>query len=365
MGEFKTIGNVKQFIEATTQHQQGLVRDTYAFRSAIPDFLRPFVQDIGPWPGDKDVAWDAAQPTLGGRAVATLEKAHLGSFDTYQIVAKPSIQIGGHTYRTTPDDFIYPMAAQIAALKAEQPILEWNRAMAEAILDIALSGAFSSSTNDFTEAKAFTVKNFRGTDVAVSKPTESATVASATVAHASHLTTWPDRKGGTFAAGHDHVIAAAGASWTAALGRTARNHITEHPGQNKVLAIVGKNVDEDVRGVVTTTRANTESGVGFAQLGLANSDFGSAPQFIATHENVDYYFQPDMPDDIAMYVAAGKKPIGVSIGRMRTDGQTDSPFPWNTLGQEDRETRAVEYGFRGFGSAYIVDPVALYLVEYT
>lgn len=365
--EFKTIGNVKQFIEAHTLHAQGLVQGGYVFRDPIPGFLRPFVNSMtGGWPGNNDMAFDFMDPHTKGVVVSQNEKAPLGGFDTWQLIAKPPVMIAGHSQRVSKDDFWHgTMSSDIAAAKIQRPVYEWNRSVAEAIMDLFTAGAYLNS-GTLTEAGVFGAKNRNGATVEVAKPTESATVGTTTIAHASHLVRFPDRKGGRFAAGHDHVIADAGAAWTEALGKTARNHIMEHPGAMGVVCYMGKNPAEDVEAVIETVRTNTESGVQFEEVGVAvPNDFGSPPQRIALHDGVEYFYQPDIPDDIAVYLARGTKPITYVTGLIGTDGNPQYPYAWDSSPIMDPETGAVEYGYRGHAAAYITNPVGLYVVDYT
>lgn len=362
MGEFKTISNVDQFIELQTRHAQRLQRDGFVFQDPIPAFLRPFTQVMRGWPGNQDWAWDWSQAGSTGRAIAPEDRAPFGEFDTYQIVAKPPFEVAGHTHYVKPEDFDYPMAADIAGEKAMRPAEEWFRAINEGVLDVATSGAFFSATDARTDGTQFSATSFNGDTVTVSSATESSTVATPSVAHSSHLVEWPDRRGGTFAAGQNHLPADTGADWTEADGVTARDTIMQYPGVTGVDAFVGPNVVDDIEAVVETARSSTESGVTFEQGGAVESDFGTV-QFIAEHDNVRYFRTDDLgADDLGVYVARNRTPLAVVIGKARTNGRLDLPGAWNEL--SDPETKIRKFGYRGYAAAYVKEPTSIFIHNY-
>lgn len=362
--EYKTLGNVKQFIETATLHAQGLVQNGIIFDSPIPAALKPLVRGLGPWPGSDDWAWDFTTPDNKGYAIASEEKARLGAFDTYQIVAKPPIEIAGLSYRVGNDDFRNGgMSLQIAAEKIRRPERDWNNAISEALLNVFTSGAYTGASAARTNGYAFTVKNVAGADVSIAKVTESANRATPTVAHASHLALWPDKQGGQFSAGHTHLPANAGGVWTEALGRTARDHLLEHPGVNAVDCYVGSDVVDDVFEEITDTAALTNKANELLVTGTATEDNFGVPSLIGTVDGVKYSRLDCLPANLAVYFARGRKPLGVSVGVQRADG-SKMPRSWNDVHLMDPETGAVNYGFRGFAGAHVVEPTSIYIANY-
>lgn len=363
--EFKTIGNVKQFLELQTRHATELVQSGVVFTDPIPAALKPLVRALGPWPGADDWAWNFMNPDDEGRAVGPEEKARIGGFDTFQVVAKPPIEVAGHSQRISGrNDFRHGgMSMQIAREKITRPTREWNKAIAREAFNVFTSGGFKGSSAARTEGYTFTVKNFRGNDVSVQAVTESATRASATVAHSGQLVTWGDKQGSTMAAGHDHVPANAGGDWTEALGRTARDHLLEHPGVNAVDAYVGATVAEDVFTQLGTEAANTDRSWMLAQSGLPGEDEFGIPTPIGTHDGVRYYRLDAFPDTLGVYFARGRKPLGLTVGIQRADGN-EMPGAWNDAHLMDPETQAVNYGYRGPAAVHVVEPTSIYVANY-
>lgn len=361
--EFKTIGNVKQFLELQTRHAQKLAHDGILFNSPIPAALAPFTRVLGPWPGADDMAWDFLNPDGEGRAVSPEEKARIGGFDTRQIVAKPNIEIAGHTFRVSPkNDFRHGgMSLQIAQEKITRPHREWNRAVARELVNVVTCGAYKNSGTR-TEGYTFTIKDFNGTNVAIQSVTESANQATPTVAGSHHVMQFPDRHGDLLSAGHDHVPADAGGVWTEALGKTARDHILEHPGNHGVDAYVGESVVDEIEAQIESVRASTESGVQFEMGGATEQDFG-IPTYIGMHDNVRYFRWDDLPANLGLYMARGRKPLALSVGIQRADG-VEMPKAWNNARVADPETEAIEYGFRGPTGAHVVEPTSIYIANY-
>lgn len=363
--EFKTIGNVNQFLELQTRHATQLVQMGYIFTDPIPAALKPLVQTIGPWQGMDDMAWNFLNPDNEGRAVSAIEKANLGGFDTMQVVAKPPIDIAGHSYRVSPrEDFRHGgMSMQIAQSKITRPQREWNRAIARELFNVFTAGAFKASAAARTEGYTFTVKDFGGNDIAVPKITESATRASATIAGSHHSVRWADKQGDLLAAGHDHIPANSGGVWTEAKGRTARDHLLEHPGVTAVDAYVGAGVVDEVFAVLKTAAANTPRNAELAEQGFATEEEFGVPSFVGTHDGVRYFRLDALPDDLGVYFARGRKPLALSVGIQRADG-TEMPYAWNDMANKDPETQVINYGFRGPAVAHVVEPTSIFIDNY-
>lgn len=363
--EFKTISNVGQFIELQTRHAQALAQSGVIFRDAIPAALKPLVRPIGSWPGADDMAWDFMDPLGEGRAVSPEEKARLGGFDTFQIVAKPPIEVAGHSYRVSPkNDFRHGgMSFVIAQQKITAPQREWNRAIAREMFNVFTSGAFKATAAARTAGYAFTVKDFAGNDIEVQKVTESANRATPTVAHSSHLVRWGDKQGDRFAAGHNHLPANEATGWTAALGKVARDHLLEHPGVNGVDAYVGKNVVEDVFSAITDTAFGTERANSLLAEGTATEDEFGVPSAVGTVDGVRYMRLDCLPDDLAVYYARGHKPLAYGVGIQRSDG-AEMPTAWNDANLKDPETGVVNYGYRGPAAVHVVEPTSIYVAKY-
>lgn len=363
--EIKRIGNVQQFIEAHTRYAQRLAQDGVVFDSPIPEALRPLVRSTGPWPGTENWLWPYLNPEGRGRAIGPIEKAPLGAFDMYGVMAKPPFEVAGHSFRISQkEDFRNgEMSNAIAAEKLQRPSREWNSAIAHELFNVATAGAFEAGSAVRTPGYVFTVENFKGVDIAIEKPTETASIASATIANANHLVQWPDRRGGQFGAGHDHLPANVGGPWTEALGRLARDHLLEHPGVSGVDALIGKNVVEDVFAVMKDAATYVAEAVRLAREGTATeSSFGNTSP-VGVHEGVRYLRSDDLPADLALYYARGSRPIALTVG-VQFANKTELPYSWNDLKNMDPEVQTVNYGYRGQAAAQVVEPTKLFIHNY-
>jgi len=187
------------------------------------------------------------------------------------------------------------------------------------------------------------------------------------VANSTQTVTWPLRDGEVTATGHDHLLPAAGATWTVALAATARDLITEHPGNGRVVGYVGANVSADVRAALKTEYGAVESRVPFIISGDVNGGgFGSATQ-IGMIDEVEYFHCPDVPDDIAVYVASNKKPFYLAPGAVGVNGENLSITAWteNLAATTGGEIRGLRYGYRDWVTMGVRDPTAVVVQEIT
>lgn len=363
-GEFVEIANVQQFTDVQVRHAEQLVRGGIVWDRITPQFLQPFTQRMGAWPGRDDWAIPHLDPSSRGRAVGTEDNARLGGQRQKQIVAKPGFEVAGHTQFVTPDDFTHPMGPEIARQKVREPEIEWNRAVQEGILNMVMADQHDNST--YTEGQTFHARNFDGVDTSIDTVTESADEASATVAGSHHGIAWPDKQGGTFSTGHDHITSNTG-GWSESKAETARDHLLEHPGQNgPVWAFVGATVRDSVETDIESVRSSTESGVDFEQLNPGpERDFG-VPTEVGTHDGVRYFHVGALPDQFAIYLDSQNTHLGVWLGEGGEDGTTrKQPRAWNNRGQQDPETDVTKYGFRGYASAHVTNPVGIFLGDYS
>lgn len=363
-GEFIEISNVRQFTDVQVRHAEQLVRGGIIWDDMVPRFLQPFTQRMGSWNGRDDWASPHLDPSSRGRAVGTEDHAHIGGQRQRQIVAKPGFEVAGRTQTVSSDDFTHPMGPEIARQKITEPEQEFTRAVAEGLLNMVMADQHDNSA--YNEGQTFHARNFDGVDTVVDTVSESADEASATVAGSHHSINWPDKQGGTFSSGHDHIQSNTG-GWSESKAETARDHLLEHPGQNgPVWAFVGATVRDSVETDIESVRSGTESGVDFEQLNPGPEEQFGVPSEVGTHDGVRYFHVGALPDQFAIYMDSNVPHIGLWMGEGGEDGQTrKQPRAWNNRGQQHPETDVTEYGFRGYAVPHVTNPVGIFLHDYS
>lgn len=368
-GEFLRINNVKRFEQVLSRVTMRMDQDpSQAFSQAFPGMIGQLTEPLGPWRGREEMRMEIPGIQDDARAVARQERAEHGDYDAFHIVALRGMELAGPSQTVYQADFDFGgMPAEKAAHLAARPRRDWNRTVTRAMLDVITQGAFTDGSNDPSEAFAWSVTDQRGNTVTQDLATENSDQVAAVVAHSGQSVNWPLRDGGETSTGHDHVETAAGASWTIALGNSARDNIVEHPGNGRVRGFAGANVAADIRSVAKTEYGAIESRVPLISQGDARENGFGEVHPIAPLESVDYFFAPDMPDDIIVYVAGNKRPVYASVGAVGAEGQNLDVGDWteNLAATTGGEIQGTKWGYRRFISMGVHDPTAIYVQEIT
>ncbi len=362
--EFVLIDNYTTFHQVIRKVEELVDSDpARVFAQAAPGFLGRLCEDIGAWQGKDEMAFEFVGKGGKGVAVGSDEPAPRGSFNKKQIVGLPGFEVAGFTHVIRKQDFLYGLKQEDAARRAERPRLEFNRLIAENILDTVLQGGKSTGTP--VEGFVWGATDVKGNAITQRKVSEVANqVVPTVVANATQTMLWPLRDGTETAVNHDHVIAAGGAAWTLALARTARDLILEHPGNANVVAIVGATVAETIRTVMKSELGAISERQTFIKLAIVNGGgYCDAYPVAENLEGVDYLYSPDMPATTAIYFASNKKPFYLSMGQTAPGGQKMGTGAWAKSVEEEFAPGA-NYGYREYATMGCKDPTAVVIVKY-
>lgn len=366
-GEFKKIRNYTQWLEVHDRVQQRLdMNPARVFEMAAPNVLGQVAESVGPWEERHTKRWSFYDANDDARAIGPQERAREGDLAEKHIVAPPGFEMAGPTHVVTPKDFRYAgMNLNQAAERAARPRLSWNQKVAKVLMDVLTQGAFSDANDNPSDNFAWTADDQNGNTITQDLATQNSEQVAAVVANSTQSMNWPLRDGTETGTGHDHIFLAQGASWTQALAKTHRDTITEHPGNSaRVNALVGANVAEDVRADLKSEFGAIESRTPFVSDGIPDAGaFGEAVPVGPPVDSVQYFFMPDMPDDIAVYYASNKRPLYMSIGEIDSRGESVGTGAWTE--QRDPERRGTKFGYRDYFTAGIQDPLAIAIAEFT
>jgi hypothetical protein len=363
------IQNVRRFDQVVSRVTYRMEQSpSRIFQEMMPGSIMRYTEDIGPWEGRGDEHWEVPTTAQDAHAVSRSERADRGEYDMHHIVAKRGVDMAGRTQRVDQEDFDYGGMPQEKVVElSARPRRDWNKTAAETILDVLTQGAFGRTDDTPQEAFQPSVTDFNGNTINFPQATEDSDFVADVVAHSGQNVNWPLRDGSTTGTGHDHVSNAAGGSWTLSLGRTARDHIREHPGNGRVYALCGANVAADVRSKAKTEYGAVESRTEFITTG--DEDAGAFADIapLATLESVDYFHMPDMPDDIAVYLASNKQPVYASPGAVSAEGRQLANGDWteNIEQTTGGELSGLKWGYRRWFDAGVQDPTALFVQEVT
>lgn len=366
-GDFVKIRNYTQWLEVHSRVQQRLdMNPARVFEQAAPNVLSSVTESFGSWRERQTERWSFYDENQDARAIAPDERAQEGDLAERHIVALPGFEMAGPTHIVRPSDFKYGgMNLQQAAERAARPRLSWNQKVAKTLMDVLTQGAFSDSSSDPSNNFAWTAEDQDGRTVTQNLASQDSEQVADVVANDSQSMEWPLRDGGQTSTGHDHIFQSQGASWTQSLAKTHRDTITEHPGNSpRVNALVGANVAEDVRSDLKSEYGAIESRTPIVQEGIPDAGaFGAANPVGPPVDSVQYFFMPDMPDDIAVYYASNKNPLYMSMGEIDANGEQVGTRGWTE--QRDPERRGQRYGYRDYFTAGVQDPLAIAIAEFT
>lgn len=364
-GEFLKIRNYTQWVEVHDRVQQRLdMNPARVFEQAAPNILSQVADNVGPWEERHTKRWAFYDANEDARAIGPDERAREGDLAEKHIVAPPGFEMAGRTHIVRPKDFRYSgMNLQQAAERAARPRLGWNQKVAKILMDVLTSGAFGDANDDPSNNFAWTAEDQNGNTITQDIATQNSDQVAAVYANDSQSITWPLRDGSETATGHDHIFLAQGASWTQAIAKPIRDTITEHPGNGAIRALAGANVAEDVRADLKSEFGAIESRTPMVREGIPEEGAFAQAFPVGRVDSVDYFFMPDMPDDIAVFYAANKRPLYMAMGEVGGDGASLGTGAWTE--QRDPERRGQKFGYRDYFTAGIRDPLAIAVAEFT
>lgn len=364
VGQFLNITNYRQFEHVGRQVMQLADMDpALVFESAVPGFIGRVTREAGAWPGREQKGFEFPSKLAGASAVSANERARKVGYDKRQIVALPGIEIAGKTQSVQPIDFMYNGMSQAEVTRrAMRPRLDWNKSSFSLMMDVLFQNGKSTGA-PVQEAK-WSVLDQAGNTVQKSLVTESTDQTADVIANATQTILWPLRTGEEAAANHDHVFNNAGAAWTLALARTARDTILEHPGAGLMVdAYVGSAVAEAIRGVMKSELGAVVTREEFIRLSIASAGgLGGAVPITLGLEGVNYFYSPDIDANQALYVAGGQKPFYHSKGALGINGESVGTGPWFEPGNV--ETRGGDYGYRDYINGGTENPIGAAVVDY-
>jgi hypothetical protein len=365
-GEILRIQNFEVFDQVLAKVEKRRRMDPAAVHDeAVPGFLSGVAQRLGAWRGREERRFEVPLTSEKARAVSRLERAHHGEQELMHIVAKQGVEAAAPTQAVLPKHMEYGGIERDDAIEqASRPIWDWNRTFAEILLDVFTQGAFSDSNDSPTEGFAWSVEDQHGNTVQKDTIAESEDEVPDVVAHSGQSATWPLRDGTLTGTGHDHVDTSVSAPWDASAGQTARDHITEHPGNGSVRAIAGSNIAADVQDTAKTERGAIESRVQFIEE-APDDDAGpfADVEAVARIESVNYFHSPEIPDDMAVYYAGNAAPLYASVGAVGANGEELANGGWTENLEETTggELKGRKFGFRQFLNAGVHDPTAMFI----
>jgi hypothetical protein len=364
VGESLTIRNYTLFEQVVSRVIQKEENDPASVFNAgpLPGFLANIYENMGPWNRSEQIRWEVIGVQGNAKAVSPNERMAQGGITKRHIVPLQGVELAGETQTVLPSDYMYGLTEADVSRRIARPLLDWNKTVfQEVTMDVATQGAYNNSGTP-VEGFAFDVVDLHGNTVQKAKVSVSATQVPDTLANSTESAfLYPTRTGTETAA--DHVIDAGG-DWTTALAANYRDLLTVRPGNStRIRGYVGTDVAATIRTTMKSELGAVESRREFIDLAIRNAGgLGEAFPIVFGLEGVDYFYAPDLPADLGIFVPEGKRPFYFSRGMRGVDGQSISTGVWTET--MNPETRGTQYGYREWTNAGVSDKTGAVVVDF-